>query len=344
MTVTQGGPRTARKVLSWSRGMLDPALRATVNDLPTSMRRIADYHFGWRDEADRPINVGGGKALRPALVLLTAEAVGGMAASALPAAVAIELTHNFSLLHDDVMDGDTTRRHRPTAWTVFGENAAILAGDALVAAAFEVLAASPHPATVRAVRILSSAVIELVEGQSADMSFETRTDVALPECLSMAGHKTGTLMGASTALGAAYGGGTDEQIEHMCAFGERLGLAFQVVDDLLGIWGDPAVTGKPVHSDLRNRKKSLPVVAALTSGTPAGAELADLYHRDEPFGEAEPARAAELIEVAGGRDWAVQRTASLLEEALSELAAATPSAPADTELTSLARLVAHRDH
>ncbi|WP_344283561.1 polyprenyl synthetase family protein, partial [Actinomadura napierensis] len=267
----------------------------------------------------------------------------GPAAAALPAAVAVELTHNFSLLHDDVMDGDRTRRHRPTAWTVFGVSAAILAGDGLLAGAYEALADAPSPDPAGAARVLSRAVLELVEGQSADTSFEDRTDVTLAECLAMAGGKTGALLGGACALGALYGGGAG-RASRFRVFGERLGLAFQLVDDLLGIWGDPAVTGKPVHSDLRNRKKSLPVVAALTSGTPAGEELAALYLRPGALGGGEPARAAALIEAAGGRDWAAAEADALVASALAELDAADPVPAAAAELRAVAHLLTHRDH
>jgi geranylgeranyl diphosphate synthase type I len=341
--------RPAGEVLAWSRTMLDPVLHETAAYLPDSMRRIAAYHFGWRDEQDRPAAGDGGKALRPALVLLTARAAGGTAEAALPAAVAVELAHNFSLLHDDVMDGDLVRRHRPTAWTVFGGNAAILAGDALLACAFEAIAATRHPAATQAVRILGRAVLDLVEGQSADMAFERRADVTLAECLAMAANKTGALLGAACAIGAAHGGHASPlgRIDHFRRFGERLGLAFQLVDDLLGIWGDSAVTGKPVHSDLRSRKKSLPVVAALTSGGPAAEELAGLYdrdrNRDRALTDAEAARAAELVEAAGGRAWATRRAAEYLEESLAHLDLAAPRAPASDELRALARLVVERD-
>ncbi|MCG5215322.1 family 2 encapsulin nanocompartment cargo protein polyprenyl transferase [Streptosporangium sp. KLBMP 9127] len=335
--------RPAAELLVWSRGLLDPALRLAVDSLPGSMRRVAGYHFGWLDEHGRDADTDGGKAIRAALVLLSAEAAGEAPERAVPAAVAVELAHNFSLLHDDVMDGDATRRHRPTAWSVFGLSAAILAGDALLALAFDVLAASGHPANGEATRMLSAAVLDLTEGQSADVAFERRADVALAECVAMAEGKTGALLGCACAIGALYGGAAPEQVRHLRGFGERLGLSFQLVDDLLGIWGDPAVTGKPVYSDLRNRKKSLPVVAALTLGTPAGGELAALYHRESPLADEELGHAAALIDAAGGRDWSQIRAEELLAGALRELVAAEPGVGAATELATLARLVARRD-
>ncbi|WP_309237451.1 polyprenyl synthetase family protein [Actinomadura sp. BRA 177] len=273
--------------------------------------------------------------------LLAAEAAGGTAAAALPAAVAVELAHNFSLLHDDVMDGDPTRRHRPTAWTVFGTNAAILTGDGLLAAAYEVLAVADSKAVAHGVRILARAVIDLVEGQCADLAFEERDDVTLDECLTMASRKTGALMGAACALGALYGGATTAEAGRLRTFGERFGLAFQLTDDLLGIWGDPAVTGKPVRSDLHNRKKSLPVVAALTSSHPAAVELADLYLGDEPLSTDDTARAAALIEATGARAWATAQADTLMAEAQAYLTGAAPAPSA--ELLALVRLTTRRD-
>lgn len=336
--------RSARDSLAWSSAAVVPALRGAVDTLPASMRLIAGYHFGWWDEENRPAEADGGKSIRPALVLLTAGAVGGVPATAVPAAVAVELVHNFSLLHDDVMDGDVTRRHRRTAWNVFGQGAAILAGDALLALAFDVLAANEHPAAREGMRMLSAAVFDLVHGQSADLAFEKREDVDLSECVRMIQGKTAALLGCTCAVGALFGGGSPEQIEHLRDFGEHVGLAFQHVDDLLGIWGDPVVTGKPVYSDLRNRKKSLPVVAALTSGTAAGYELAALYQYTQPLSDTDLVHAAELIERAGGRSWSQAQADDLLAQALLRLQLAGPTAPAAAELSALARLATHRDH
>ncbi len=336
--------RTAHEVLDWSRAGLDPALRTAVDRLPDSMRAIAGYHFGWWDEHGRPTGADAGKAIRPALVLLGTQAVGGAAHAALPAAVAVELVHNFSLLHDDVMDGDTTRRHRATAWHVFGVNPAILAGDALLTLALDVLAGSGHPKAQQAIRVLSAAVQRLLDGQSADLAFEERDDVRLAECVRMAECKTGSLLGAACALGALFGGGRPEQVEHLRSFGEQVGLAFQFVDDLLGIWGDPEVTGKPVYSDLRNRKKSLPVVAALTSDTPAARELESLYRAEQPLAQVDLARAAELIETSGARAWSQGRADDLLVRAREHLRAADPAERAARELDAVARLATRRDH
>jgi geranylgeranyl diphosphate synthase type I len=340
---TATGESSARKVLARSRSLIEPALRTAVDGLPHRMRHVAGHHLGWWDENGDPTRAGG-KSIRPALALLSAAAVGGNVDEAVPAAVAVELVHNFSLLHDDVMDGDATRRHRPTAWKLFGVNTAVLAGDALLGLAPSVLAASGHATALSAIQTLSATVQELIQGQSLDLDFEHRTDVGLAECQVMARAKTAALLGCACCLGASFGGGTSEQVRYLRSFGERLGLAFQHVDDLLGIWGDPVSTGKSVYTDLNDRKKTLPVVAALESDTPAAIELAALYVDDRPLSSSELGRAAELVEQAGGRAFSTAQANQLLTQALADLDAARPAADARAELVKVAELMTHRDH
>ena len=336
--------RSVRDTLAACRTAIGPALLAAVATLPAPVRRITGYHFGWWDELGNPTGTEGGKALRPAVVLLAAEAVGGTQADAVAAAVAVELVHNFSLLHDDVMDGDRVRHHRATAWSVFGTSAAILAGDALLTLALDVLAASPHPSAQRGIRMLAAAVHDLVDGQYTDLEYEHRQDVGMAECEAMAAHKTGALLGCAGGIGALFGGGRPAQVARLHAFGTHFGLAFQHVDDLLGIWGDPAMTGKPIHSDLQRRKKTLPVVAALASGTPAARELAARYRSGPALDDAELARVAELVELAGGRSFSRGQADRHINQALRELAAAEPAERAAAELGALARLATRRDH
>jgi geranylgeranyl diphosphate synthase type I len=341
---TTAEARAPDEILSWGRDLLEPALREAVGTLPAAVRRVSAFHFGWCDEHGNPTGASGGKALRPTLALLSAEAAGGELEPALPAAVALELVHNFSLLHDDVMDADVLRRHRPTAWAVFGAGPAILAGDALLTLAFDTLAAAGGERGREAVCILSAAVQALVEGQIADLAFESRDDVALQECIDMARGKTAALLGCACALGELVTTGEPDRVERMRCFGERIGLAFQLVDDILGIWGDPARTGKAIHSDISSRKKSLPVVAALTSGTPAGRELAALYGGTEKLSADDVATAAALVVSAGGRAWTEAEAAGQLAAALDDLHAAALPNRAAAELETLALLVTTRDH
>ncbi|HCT81268.1 MAG TPA: dimethylallyltranstransferase [Micromonosporaceae bacterium] len=328
--------------LSWSRTLTGPAMREAIDSLPGALRHISGYHFGWWDKHGNAESGYAGKALRPALVLLAAESVGGSAATALPAAIAVELVHNFSLMHDDVMDGDVTRRHRPTVWSVFGVGSAILTGDALLALAFEILAASGHAQAGEGTRMLSAAVADLLDGQGEDLVFEGRHDVTVAECLGMARKKTAALLQCSVGLGALFGDGTAAQVAHLRTFGAKLGLAFQIADDFLGIWGDPQITGKPVYSDLRSHKKSLPVVAALNSGSSAGARLADAYRDPAPLSDHDLGAMAELIEAAGGRSWCAELADELIDQAIESLHLAETQART-IELASLARLSARRD-
>ncbi|MFF8473668.1 family 2 encapsulin nanocompartment cargo protein polyprenyl transferase [Streptomyces sp. NPDC015414] len=340
----------ATALLERTRAVVDPELRAAVDSLPGSMRRIARYHFGW-EHADGTAAAGNaGKAIRPALVLAAAAALGGprAAAAAVRAAVAVELVHNFTLLHDDVMDRDTTRRHRPTAWTVFGDADAILAGDALQALATRLLAEDPHPVSGPAVARLADCVVELCAGQQTDTALESRApeEVTLAEVLAMAEAKTGALLGCACALGALFAGAGEEDVAALDGFGRQAGLAFQLIDDVIGIWGDTRRTGKPAGADLAARKKSLPVVAALTSGTPAGAELAALYGKPYDVGEdgggEEIARTALAVERAGGRDWAQAEAADRMARAVQELARAVPAPETAGGLLALAEFVTRR--
>ncbi|MFI9151913.1 family 2 encapsulin nanocompartment cargo protein polyprenyl transferase [Streptomyces sp. NPDC053367] len=334
----------AAAILEEVRQAVDPALRSALGSLPGAMRRVALYHFGWEHADGTPAAGDSGKAIRPALVLTAAAALGGPAAraAAVRAAAAVELVHNFTLLHDDVMDHDTTRRHRPTAWTVFGSADAILAGDAMQALALRLLAQDPHPASARALARLAACVVELREGQQVDTAMERRApaEVGLGEVLAMAEAKTGALLGCACAVGALYAGAAEEDVEALDAFGREAGLAFQLIDDVIGIWGDPGHTGKPAGADLAVRKKSLPVVAALTSGTTAAAELAALY--ELPYAEGDLERTALAVERAGGRDWAQAQAADHMSRAMSELARAVPDPETAGGLLSLAEFVTRR--
>jgi geranylgeranyl diphosphate synthase type I len=328
--------------LSTVRALVEPSLRATVDRLGPQLRRLAAYHMGWVDVDGRPAE-SGGKALRPALALLSARAAGVPAEIGVPGASAVELVHAFSLLHDDIMDGDRTRRHRPAAWTVFGSSAAILGGDALLTLAVDVLLEQGTRGGYWAARCLTAAAHRLIAGQSLDLEFEERRDVTVDECLAMSGDKTASLLACSCSVGAMLAEAPSDLVTSLTDFGVQLGLAFQLVDDLLGIWGSPEVTGKPVLSDLRSRKKSLPVVAALTAGTGAADELAELLFRPEALAEDELSRAARLVEEAGGRAWAEDEAERRLTKAVDRLQSTDMPDDVREELLDLTRFVTARD-
>ncbi|MFI6409603.1 polyprenyl synthetase family protein [Streptomyces sp. NPDC050548] len=330
---------TAPQVLDRCRELVHPALKEAVGRLHPWLGEMAAYSFGWCEVGGRPVVAPGGKGVRQALAVLGAEAAGAPARAGIAAAVAVELVHTFSLLHDDIMDGDETRRRRRTVWKAYGTGPAVLAGDALFALAVETLATASGGAG--GLRLLSTALGDLVHGQADDLLFAARPwtgpeRVRPDEYRAMAEGKTGALLGCSAALGAVLGGAPPATVAALDRAGRHLGIAFQLVDDVLGIWGDPAVTGKPVHGDLRERKKTFPVLTALSA--PGARHLAALLESG-----ADPAVTAALIEEAGGR-------AATLAEARRHIAAAETAlagvplaaGPAD-ELRSLLEFLVRRD-
>jgi len=227
------------------------------------------YHLGWVDTDHQALPAGqGGKRIRPLLTALTTAAVGGNWTQALPAAAAIELLHNFSLLHDDIQDDSPLRRGRPTVWKLWGAPQAINAVDAM----FTLAHLAPHRLRTLAVddaiildvlQDFDATCLHLTQGQHLDMAFEKRARVSVDECLTMIEGKTAALVSACARIGAHIGRADAAVREDLAAYGRHLGLAFQIHDDWLGIWGDPAVTGKSAATDLTTRKKSLPVVYGL---------------------------------------------------------------------------------
>lgn len=334
--------RTAPLTLVAARSSVDPVLRSAIGRLCSDGRLVCGYHFGWLDAHGREVASTSGKALRPALTLLSARAAEADPQVAVPGAAAVELVHNFALLHDDVIDRDVCRRHQATAWKVFGDGRAILGGDALLSLACQVLIGSSSPHRLEALERLTEAVTELVRGQQADLAFERRADVSIAECLDMLAGKTAALISCSTAMGAVLAGGSARLVEGLASFGRHLGLAFQGVDDLLGTWGQPATTGKPIGSDLRRKKKTLPVVFTLCGEEPYRKELSQVLSR-EVISDGDVAHASDLLERSGARQWVtdlVERETALSLRALEAL-----PIPCDVraELQEVAQFVAIRE-
>jgi len=335
-----GGDRSRSRslpdALEQARELVDPALARALGRLEPGIGEVVNYHFGFA------VGNASGKAVRPALALLSAEAAGAPAERGLDGAVAVELVHNFSLLHDDIMDGDRERHSRATAWTVFGEPRAILAGDALASLSLQVLldhgGPEPEPERVRAAALLADSTQRMIAGQSQDLALEGRPDVTLDECLAMLSAKTAALLSCSCAIGAVLAGAEDDLVARLLTFGEHVGIAFQAVDDQLGIWGEPELTGKPTWSDLRQRKSSLPVAAALQADGP---QLRRLLARPS-LSEADLARIAQLVEEAGGRAWAAEEADRRLQAALDELDGAEIASNTRDGLAALARFIVTR--
>lgn len=309
-----------RNASAAARDLVLPAMRVAFEELDPQVGLVCAYHEGWVDPEGNVCAGDRGKLLRPTLALAVAEAVGGTASAAVPAGVSVEAVHAFSLIHDDIMDRDETRRHRATAWKAFGVPMAILAGDALLGLSLSVLLDAPSDrAAVRATRRIAHDTQRLIAGQRADLAFEVRDDVTLDDYITMAIGKTGALISAACALGAELAGADAATVDLFARCGDRLGLAFQIVDDVLGIWGNPSTTGKPVFSDLRSRKKTYPVVSALNGSGPTARRLRELYLGTGPL---QVEVVAHLVEEAGGLEHArraVARCVAEVTEALNRL-------------------------
>jgi geranylgeranyl diphosphate synthase, type I len=336
--------KSAPEVLARVREPIQHALRAAVAGiLDERMRLIASYQLGWCDGDGTPVPFSGGKGLRPTLAVVSAEAGGGTLEDGLAGAVAVELVHNFSLLHDDVMDRDLERHHRPTGWAVFGEGQAILAGNAMLTRALEALADDGERGR-RALPVMLSATQRLISGQSDDLHFEGAAAITVEDVLNMEAGKTAALLACSASIGALSAGASADAVSALMGFGHELGMAFQLVDDVLGITGDPAVTGKSASSDVRAGKRSAPVVAALNAGTVASRRLADLLAGGAPSTDEDVVLATKLIEEAGGIDWAAREADAHLRRALEHLEALRAPEQVIADLVAVARYVVDRDH
>jgi geranylgeranyl diphosphate synthase, type I len=318
---------SAEDALARTGALVRPAIEEAVGRLDPELRTPALHHLA-----------GGGKGVRAALAVIGAAAAGGTERDGVLGAVAVELIHNYSLIHDDIIDNDDERRHQPTVWAAFGTGRAIVVGDALANLATQLLLEDPTPSRVRAAQLLSDATAGMIAGQADDMAFERRAAVTAEECLRMEEGKTGALLACASAIGGVLAGADDAVIKALLSFGLRLGMAFQAVDDVLGIWGEPAKTGKPVGSDLLAHKKSLPVVIARAGGDPGLDALLASELR-----EADVLEAARRIEATGARD----EVMAIADRALSEALEALESVPLVVgyrdELVSIARFVTERD-
>jgi geranylgeranyl diphosphate synthase type I len=300
---------------------------------------MLEYHLGWMDGTS---SAGGGKRIRPLLCLLACEAAGGDWHKALPVAAAIELIHNFSLIHDDIQDNSPLRRGRPTVWRKWGQAQAINAGDAMFTLAhlapqrLTELGLTPD-VTLSVLAELNYTSLELTQGQYLDMAFEQRSTVTVAEYLAMIEKKTAVLIATATYLGAFVAGASPECLDHYYAFGWNLGLAFQLQDDLLGIWGDPEVTGKSAASDLEKRKKSLPVVFGLERLPQFAETYAKPHTSGEPITEL-----ADMLEEIGARTEAERRAHETTLCAETELAKCQPTGPAGQALRDLTQQLLHR--
>lgn len=306
-----------------------------LND-PQPIFAMLRYHMGWSDEQGKP-TAAEGKMVRGILCLEAATAAGGDYRQALPAAAAVELVHNFSLIHDDIEDVSLLRRQRSTVWKIWGQPRAINAGDAMLVLAHMALLrlpgrnVSPHR-LVRAATILDNACLQLCLGQEHDLAFEARLDLTLDDYISMISHKTAALFEASLLLGSSLATEDEQIIRGLGALGRNLGLAFQLQDDELGIWGDEKQTGKSTASDILERKKSLPIIYALEEAVGEERQKLQRIYQQETLGSEDEAIVRQILDSVAARTFTQAVAEKYFHAAHSELDALQLAPKSTTEL------------
>jgi geranylgeranyl diphosphate synthase type I len=302
--------------------------------LPSSIQEMISYHLGWQNSKEAS-----GKRIRPLMTLLCCQAAGGNWEAALPAASAIEWIHNFSLIHDDIQDRSELRRGRPTVWKIWGSAQAINTGDAIFALSRLVtqrLVAIPEK-VLSVQKILDETSMALTAGQHLDISFEDTDEVTIEEYLEMISGKTAALLGAACRIGALLATNLDELIDAYASFGANLGMAFQIIDDLLGVWGVPETTGKSSVDDLQSRKKTLPVIHGLEHSS----EFKRVWSTEQQ-GDKNISSMKQLLQETGSLDFTRKWAEHYTQASLSSLETADPLEPASTDLAGLAARLLQR--
>ena len=325
-------------VLERHRVEVEAELRSVLAERQSPLYDMMRYHFGWTDENGNPQQGLVGKALRPTLCLLACEAVGGEYQRALPAAAAIELVHNYSLIHDDIQDDDRERRHRPTVWSIWGKPQAINAGTAMrILANIALLRLESHGVPLkkqwRIQRLLDETSLRLIEGQYLDISYESRFDITVSDYLKMIEGKTASLIACALEVGALLGTDDEDLIKGFRSIGRHMGLAFQIRDDLLGIWGNKEETGKPLASDIRRRKKTLPIVYALEKAQDGLKEELVSIYRNGALDDSAVSAVLRILDVVDAQASAQKTVERFCSEAaqITGRSALAPSAQHDLE-------------
>ena len=323
-------------------------LRSIIEGSTVSTQSLLMYHMGWKDIDGADANLGRGKSLRSSLCLFSCESIGCDVRTAAPAAAAIELIHNFSLIHDDIQDGDIERRHRPTLWSIWGRAMGLLAGNSMRLHADSTMLNSlssnvPPDRLIQALVKLTSLYLEMIEGQYLDMDFETQQYVRSDQYLHMTSKKTGALLEAAMYLGAYLGGGNTSQVNALSQYGRLLGISFQARDDFLGIWGDPKLTGKPAGSDIRRRKKSLPVIFCMETANPSQRAILDDLYKSEEISTPDVELITKIMDSLGAMEYTQSVVVEKGIEALAHAQQADIKPEALRELNDLIEFMINRE-
>lgn len=305
------------------RDVLDRAMRRLVPKQPEGLHRMLRYHLGWVDEWGCQLEgYSVGKTLRPTLCFLACEALGRPWTEAAIVAATLELIHNFSLIHDDIQDGDRERRGRPTVWYLWGVGEAIWAGNAMRVLSDGALNSSVEAADKRVemAGLLTQASLDMIEGQYMDLEFENRVDVTVDDYLAMIARKTGALIRCAVELGALVATDDKSVIRALSRWGYHVGVAFQVRDDLLGIWGDPVRTGKAAGNDIRRKKKTFPVVYGFAHATGERRRCLNAAYSRESLDDHDVVTVQQVLSAVGADsqaqtlvDWHTDQSLSVLD-------------------------------
>lgn len=339
---------TAEAVLERFNDDVDAVIQQQLTTIHPFMANMASYFWGWVDQSFRPVVGKKGKKLRPTLNLLVHEALTGEFRPALPLAAGLELFHNYSLIHDDIEDRDEERRGRPTVWKVWGDGLALNCGSALHALAFQAWLALADVSADKMVALcgmLAETSMLVCEGQHMDMSFEKMIDVAPHLYLAMIERKTAALIQCATHTAAFLATSDPTVIEAYQQFGWHLGMAFQIRDDYLNIWRDSKTVGKPQYSDLRKKKKTLPVVYTLgaLSAKPQ-TKLTAIYQRtQEAMSDEEIAFVIDCFTQVKAQEYIVEMTNRYTAEALTWLDKTNIDNEAQTQLRTLSSFLTGRN-
>jgi geranylgeranyl diphosphate synthase type I len=309
---------------------------------------LLKYYMGWVDENGYPSAGMEGKALRPALCLYACEAVGGTSEMAMPAAVALELIHIFSLIHDDIQDEDEMRHSRKTLWKLWGVPKALVAGNVLRVVADQALhqlvhAGLEHDRALSAMGLLTEAYLEMIEGQYLDISFEGRNDVGVDDYFQMISRKTGALIRCSMALGAVVGSDDPEVAGAFRECGTALGYVFQIRDDVLGVWGEEEKTGKPVGADIRRKKNSYPVVHAMETAQQQDVNRLTEIYRKDILDDSDVMSVLDVMDRANVQWHAQNNAAGYAEAALDSISHVQLSRQSRQEIEDLTQFLLVRD-
>jgi geranylgeranyl diphosphate synthase, type I len=324
-------------------------ISSVIGDGKLPLYGMMRYQLGWVDEQGKPQPGWGGKMLRSALCLLTCELVGGDWRKALPAAASLEMVHNFSLIHDDIEDGSPQRRHRDALWKVWGQAQAINTGDAMFALARLAMLrlatrGVPDTKVLRAVSRLDETCLQLTTGQYLDISYEQRLDIGVKQYLDMISGKTASLFACSFYLGALVACDNEPVITHLDNFGRKLGMVFQIQDDILNIWGDGSVTGKPSAWDIHHKKKSLPIIYALEKSSGKQRDIVLAVYQKQRLDDADVAAVVSILDLLDTRSYVQKLARDYHKQAVEELKASNLKPEVVQRLLQVAEPLIGRTH